>query len=189
MPLRDEDVSNRRSGKDRIKAIDKDMSTQRIFFITGASRSGTTLLSFVLRKHPHIFGLKELQYFGEFCRPGQLSATLSEEQYLRAGAAIFARQRDGILEPQITTDDYRWAREIFEALPDDQRTAAGFFAAAVANLSAYAGKTIPCEQTPRNIFYAEELLATFEEYDSNFLRFFRLLSSKINIYSLYYRSE
>ena len=42
---------------------------QKMLFITGASRSGTTLMSFILRNHADIVGLNELQYFGEFWDP------------------------------------------------------------------------------------------------------------------------
>ena len=40
-----------------------------MIFITGASRSGTTLLSFVLRNHRPCSGCKELQYFGQAWDP------------------------------------------------------------------------------------------------------------------------
>ena len=139
------------------------MAKDRILFITGASRSGTTLLSFVLRKQTDILGLRELQYFGEFCGPSQLGQSLTESQLLRAAAAIHARQRDGILEPQIGADDHRWAQSLLHSMPEHNRTGAGLFAAAVGKLGASAGKPIPCEQTPRNIFYAKQLLDTFED--------------------------
>jgi hypothetical protein len=42
---------------------------RKLIFITGASRSGPTLLSFVLRNHKEVFGLKELQYFGQAWDP------------------------------------------------------------------------------------------------------------------------
>lgn len=139
------------------------MPNSRNLFITGASRSGTTLMSFVLRKHQDILGLKELHYFGELCRVDQLQSALSEDQFLRAGASIFARQRDGILNPRATPDDYRMAGDVLRAMPEHERTGAGFFAAVVTRLSEDAGRKIPCEQTPRNIFYAQELLAAYED--------------------------
>lgn len=138
------------------------MIKEKIFFVTGASRSGTTLLSFVLRNHAEIYGLRELQYFGEYCDPSQLEAPLSESKLLRAGASIHARQRDGILNPVVGPNDLDWSRQLLQSSPPGNRTPGKIFAAAVLRLANQAGKSIPCEQTPRNIYYAEELLAYFE---------------------------
>ncbi len=76
---------------------DPALVTQRkLFFITGASRSGTTLLSFVLRNHRDVFGLKELHFFGEAWDP-RSPRHFSRRQAIAAAAAIFARQQHGIL--------------------------------------------------------------------------------------------
>jgi hypothetical protein len=41
---------------------------------------------------------------------------------------------------------------VCDSLTPEQRTAYGVFAAALASLAAGAGKSIVCEQTPRNVF-------------------------------------
>ncbi len=138
---------------------------RKIIFITGASRSGTTLLSFILRKNAEVFGLRELHYFGDCWDPHSSNEVVPDEQLVGAAAAVFARQQQGIFTGRVDQDADSLAKttaeELVDSLMPEDRTYAGVFAAAVCRLSEAAGKTIPCEQTPRNIFYAEELLRRF----------------------------
>jgi hypothetical protein len=136
-------------------------TNQKIIFITGASRSGTTLMSFILRNHSQIFGLKETHYFGEFWDPGKQETNSNEHQLVSGAAAILARQEQGILAARPTKTDLARANEFVEALPVHDRTPESVFANVTKTLALKAGKTIPCEQTPRNIFYADALLKTY----------------------------
>ncbi len=139
------------------------MSCQKLIFITGASRSGTTLMSFVLRNHARIFGLKELHYFGDHWDPRDAEKSLGESELKAALASIFARQEQGILAARPSDENVRQANEFFAQIPVEDRTPAGVFMAAVCKYATEAGKDIPCEQTPRNIFYAEALLREFPD--------------------------
>lgn len=139
------------------------ITADKMIFITGASRSGTTLLSFVLRNHSDVAGLKELHYFGDHWDPRQPAPELTEQQMVAAAASIFARQAQGILVAKPAKQELAEARNLVAQLKAGQRNAADLFTAAVKRLSGNAGKTIPCEQTPRNIFYAEALLRTYPE--------------------------
>lgn len=134
-----------------------------MIFITGASRSGTTLMSFVLRNHSLVFGLKELHYFGEHWDPRDSTQRLSERQMVAAAASMFARQAKGILSAKPTRQDMDSARVLLDSLSEMDRSPAGLFSAFISQLSAEAGKSVPCEQTPRNIFYAESLLNAYPE--------------------------
>ncbi|MEX0707133.1 MAG: sulfotransferase [Woeseia sp.] len=135
----------------------------KLIFITGASRSGTTLLSFVLRNHSAIFGLKELNYFGVQFALDRLESAQPQARLVAAAASIFARQRDGVFTAGAEGQDFDDAERVVAALPESARTGAGVFAATVGVLARRAGKRIPCEQTPRNIFYAQTLLSVFPE--------------------------
>jgi hypothetical protein len=140
-------------------------TNKKIIFITGASRSGTTLLSFILRKNAEVFGLRELHYFGDCWNPHGADEVVPDAQLVDAAAAVFVRQQQGVFTGRADQDADSLARtmaeELVVALIPEDRTYAGVFAAAVCQLSEAAGKAIPCEQTPRNIFYAEELLRHF----------------------------
>ena len=132
-------------------------SDQKMLFITGASRSGTTLMSVILRNHADIVGLNELQYFGEFWDP-RSDSTLDAERAKLAVATIFARQRQGINVARPISEDINRAEALLRSLNEKSRDPSELFAASVHQLAMESGKAIPCEQTPRNVFYAEALL-------------------------------
>lgn len=132
-------------------------------FIAGASRSGTTLMSFVMRRHPEVAGLKELQYFGEFFTPGAPVRQLGEAEAIKIVASLFARQAQGILRARPNADSYAEALRFVRSLDVDQLRSDTLFSAVVAHMAHAEGKTIPCEQTPRNIFYVRELLKLYPE--------------------------
>ena len=133
-----------------------------MIFVSGASRSGTTLLSNMLRVHPEIAGLKEMHYFGEFWDPHDGPRVMEPGQRRDAVATLFERQKTGIhvisdRRSRLSDPDID---DTLDALPP-RADAAEVFAATVAHLASRLGKTIPCEQTPRNIYYAAELLERY----------------------------
>lgn len=144
---------------------------ERMIFVTGASRSGTTLLSFVLRRHPQVLGLPELQYFGEFTETRTRDSRSARRHLRRAATAIYARHERGVrlasLQPCDAEEIASYARHrasaLISRLGDEERNPYGVFAAAMQELAREAGKSMVCEQTPRNIFYAESLLDTYPD--------------------------
>lgn len=134
-----------------------------MIFITGASRSGTTLLSFMLRRHPSVCGLKELQYFGSAWDPRDVDRRFSKAEAIEAVAMMHAIQEHGILTHDIHLRHWRDARRLVEALPDLGADPASLFATIAHQFAADAGKDIPCEQTPRYIFYANALLDIYPD--------------------------
>jgi omega-hydroxy-beta-dihydromenaquinone-9 sulfotransferase len=92
------------------------VTQRRLIFITGASRSGTTLLSFVLRNHREVFGLKELQYFGEAWDPRASARRFSRNQAIEAAASIYARQAHGILAARVGAAHRHEATALIDSL-------------------------------------------------------------------------
>lgn len=130
-------------------------------FIVGNSRSGTTMLGRVLGNHSQIHTFGELHFFEQ-----QVDGATVRER-----PAWSQRQLFGLLERLLTS-----AREgLFRQVePGRYREQAGhILAAAQANdpVSVYGaflhyeagqhGKTIPCEQTPRYLYFAAEILHAF----------------------------
>ncbi|MDX9742042.1 MAG: sulfotransferase [Gammaproteobacteria bacterium] len=144
---------------------------EQLIFITGASRSGTTLLSFILRKHPQVLGLPELHYFGEFCDPRRPTDQPGLRNLMRGAAAIYARHERGVrlgsLQPcepdELRSHARARAAALLDRLAEGQRDPYSVFAAAVGELASDSGRSIVCEQTPRNIFYAEALLNAYPD--------------------------
>jgi omega-hydroxy-beta-dihydromenaquinone-9 sulfotransferase len=136
---------------------------RKLIFITGASRSGTTLLSFMLRRHPAVFGLKELQFFGRAWDPRDFDRRFSRAEAVEAVTAMRVFQERGILTHEFHPRDRRDAQLLVDSLPDGGADPARLFATIAHQFAADAGKQVPCEQTPRYIFYAEALLDIYPE--------------------------
>ena len=139
------------------------MTDRRLIFITGASRSGTTLLSFVLRKHASVFGLRELQYFGQAWDPRDAGRRLTRGEAIDAAARLFAHQEHCVLVHHVDARHRLAAGALVERLGDAALDPAELFAAAVHSIAGEAGKAIACEQTPRYIFYARPLLDRYPD--------------------------
>lgn len=136
-------------------------STRRMVFVTGASRSGTTLTAQLLGRHSQIAKLKEMQYFGEFWDPRREDAPLTANRTRRALELLFDRQERGIVAADGTGNS--GAAHGFLQTLDPGVTPSELFAATAAHFAEGEGKTIPCEQTPRNIFYAAALLKRYPQ--------------------------
>lgn len=139
------------------------MNAHPMVLITGASRSGTTMLNRMLGMHSAVLGLNELHCFGDLCQPGD-TAVLPERQAQRLAAQLLARQAHGIWEGRPGPQEEMLARQLVETLPPAQRTCAEIFRVAVNLWCRNAGKRIASEHTPRNIFYARELLDIFPDW-------------------------
>jgi len=129
-----------------------------MIFITGASRSGTTLLSFVLRNHSAVFGLRELQYFGKAWDPRDARRRFTTSEAIEAAADMLACQQHGVVARVTGPGHRREAAAVVAALGPAGADPVALFAAVTHGLASSAGKAIACEQTPRYIFYARELL-------------------------------
>ncbi len=135
---------------------------RKFIFITGASRSGTTLLSFMLRRHPAVFGLKELQFFGNAWDPCDTDRRFTRSEAVDAVATMLAYQEHGVVH-EIPHRHRRDAERFVGALPDGGADPACLFATLAHGFAQAAGKPIPCEQTPRYIFYARALLEIYPD--------------------------
>lgn len=139
------------------------ITDRKLIVITGASRSGTTLLSFILRNNEQVFGFKELQFFGDIWNPEYPPPKASRAKLIDAVSTVFARQQNGVMGARISAYARAHATELVASLPDEDQTYPGAFMAAIGQLTDDAGKSIPCLQTPRDIFYAEDLLRIFPQ--------------------------
>jgi hypothetical protein len=139
-----------------------DAERTRIVFVTGASRSGTTMLSRVLGNHSQIRGLRELHFFGDLFGSAD-SGPLEQAELERLAATVFSRQDREVWGTEPTELERRRATTLCERLAPAQRTGYGVFDAALASLAADTGKQITCEQTPRNIFYAANILGSLPD--------------------------
>jgi omega-hydroxy-beta-dihydromenaquinone-9 sulfotransferase len=143
--------------------IGANVALPSIIFVTGASRSGTTMLSRILANHSAILGLNELHFFGDLFDVAKSATPAKAHELEHMAAAIIARQSRGIWGSGPTPAERLRAKSICEALPVPRRNGFGVFAAVLRALSQESRKLMACEQTPRNVFYAEHILGAFQD--------------------------
>lgn len=127
-------------------------------FVVGAARSGTTMMCRVLGSHPKILGMNELHYFGDTVQDIRLAdKPLTPKAAIHQCAELLARQRNGIWGQGPTEDDFNLAQRVV-AESNGRLNSYDIFDITCSALAKQNGKTVACEQTPRNIFYAADIL-------------------------------
>lgn len=135
----------------------------KILFIVGNSRSGTTMLGRVFGLHSQIHTFDELHFFEH-----QVDVSTVRSRPIWSDDHLIA-----LLERLLTSE--REYRHFFEKVTHGKYRSEAVKIICLANrkdpISVYEsflsyessvhGKSIPCEQTPRYLFYVQEILDTF----------------------------
>lgn len=136
------------------------MSNSRLplVFIVGNSRSGTTLLARILRQSPHIFTFQELHFFERMWTPRDEIGPLSQTRLTMELATLAETQAQGDVRSPSETS-LRFAKELsatFESSDTGHASILSHF------MTGYVARhkpgAIPCDQTPRNVFYLADIL-------------------------------
>ena len=135
-------------------------SGENLIFVTGASRSGTTMLARILGKAGGLT-LRELHFFGDLVAPDAISDTVTREFAESTAAMLFARQTRDYWAGEPTAEEREQASAVVQTLADDELVPAQIFATCINQLLADADAEFAVEQTPRNIYYAASLLETY----------------------------
>lgn len=134
------------------------MDNASIIFVTGASRSGTTMLNRILGRHSCIYGLQELHFFGDLWTPGIRTNNSSIENLESMAAHLFARQKRGIFDTKPRREDFEKGIRLVSSLDSKEKNPLELFKKFVRTIASEQNKIIASEHTPRNIFYAKALL-------------------------------
>lgn len=134
-----------------------------VVFVTGASRSGTTMLARLIGSHSRMHALNELHFFGELWDARDPPQVLPDSRLTFIAATLLAREERGLWAGEISREEVERAAALVARLEPQVRTAPEVFAATVRAVAKAAGKEIPCEQTPRNVFYARQLLGIYPD--------------------------
>ncbi|MDH4057099.1 MAG: sulfotransferase [Gammaproteobacteria bacterium] len=127
-------------------------------FVVGNSRSGTTMMARMLGQSSTVHYLPETHFFGELWDPHSDTSEFSQGYALEIVAKLLARVRDGYYQQ----DSYRsYLAEASEILADAPYVSWNIFSRFLAYEAQRSGKTIACEQTPRNVSYLEPILGNY----------------------------
>ncbi|WP_345969906.1 sulfotransferase [Sulfurimonas sp. HSL1-6] len=131
---------------------------REMIFVVGNSRSGTTMMGRILGRNKDVFTFGELHFYGMMYDPAkEKNAKLSFDDSVQLFSRLLCLQREGFFSECSSLESYYDEvnsvldqtieyrnEEIYEifALYETQKQ----------------HKTIPCEQTPKNLFFLEDIL-------------------------------
>ena len=136
--------------------------TQRALFIVGSSRSGTTMMGRILGRHPDVHTFHELHFFEQLWSPSDNAPFAAREEALDIAARLVCIERDGGYLVHGDPAAFRGpARAFVDRLRIRESTPLDVYHDFLFHEAAHHGGRIPCEQTPRNVFYIGEILERF----------------------------
>ncbi|MBI1192375.1 MAG: hypothetical protein GC205_04280 [Bacteroidetes bacterium] len=137
----------------------------RLTFIVGNSRSGTTMMMRIINNHPQLHALSELHFFEQLWSPADKDKALTREGAEKLADRLLHVSREGYLTRYQAAKYMQQARELIAA---EFAAASGkpFYGQDVFRAVAFletkqGGKLIPCEKTPQNVFYIREILELY----------------------------
>jgi omega-hydroxy-beta-dihydromenaquinone-9 sulfotransferase len=114
----------------------------------------------VLGNHPHIYMLEELHFFEQLWSTDDKHKTITKQQAITLAARLLFIQRDGYLA-QVDNEKYKTeAEQIVNTIQEPIIAHLVLKAFLFYETQAHA-KTIPCEKTPQDVFYINEILELF----------------------------
>src|SRR5215213_1932348 len=137
--------------------------TKGPIFVVGNSRSGTTMMGRVLGRHPDVFTLRETHFFEQLWSPADQERHISEVEAIPLASRLLRVQRDGYLNQGDPDRFYGEARGLITSMRHEVLTSAAVFKTLIILEANKNGKAIPCDHTPRNVFYLKEILELFPE--------------------------
>lgn len=139
------------------------LSKESLIFVVGNSRSGTTLLGEILGLNTEIFTFEELHFFENLWSSEEHDVVFSQKQALQLAARLLCIQDNDYLNQNNFKQFYKEAGEIVSQIPQQKLNSLTIFQTFLQYVVLKKGKTIPCEQTPRNVFYLAEILKHYPE--------------------------
>ena len=133
------------------------MNLEKMLFVVGNSRSGTTMMGRILGNHADVHTFGELHFWGQLWSPARTSG-LSRPDAEELASKLFCVQRIGYRQqgdPRKFQEDAQKLCTDFVEYPISPTELFSRFLQYEANLN---DKSIPCDQTPRNVFYIDEIL-------------------------------
>ena len=132
-----------------------------LIFIVGNSRSGTTMMGRILEKHSDVFTFHELHFFEQLWTAQEQNDRISANEAELLSAKLLCIQRDGYLNQTNSNRFLLEAQELVAQVDTENLTSANIFKKFLLYESAKNNKSVPCEQTPRNVFYINEILKLY----------------------------
>lgn len=134
---------------------------QRVIFITGNSRSGTTMMMRVMNKHKDVHAINEPHFFEGLWVPSDESKKMDVPEAENLCRKLLTRQRNGyfaVVEQGSFSDEIA---TILDSIESTSMKRSVVFSTFIHHETTGRGKSIPCDKTPQNVFYIGDILELF----------------------------
>ena len=136
------------------------MSNTKQIFVVGSSRSGTTMMGRILGNNSDIFTFKELHFFGTIWTNNS-NQDLNRQKQIDLLSRLLCIQEDGLFNQQnISVFNEEAIALLAHKNICNPLSIYELFLSAISNENK---STISCEQTPKNMYYLNEILAFFPQ--------------------------
>ncbi len=138
-------------------------TNDKVIFIVGNSRSGTTMMGTILNQHQKIYRFEEIHFFEGMWSPNDLNQPISEEsanKYLRR--LFFVEREKGFFRDENTSEN-DYSADISNILFNNTKdySLEDIYRDFIFYETRKSHKEIPCKQTPRYLNYIPEILQIF----------------------------
>lgn len=133
-----------------------------LIFIAGNSRSGTTLMGRILQQHADIHTFHELHFFEQLWSAGDAGKVLTREAATVLYARLLRAERAGVFSnAAYQTYEGEAAQQLMAYT--GALTGEAVFGYFLQQEAGRQGKSMACEQTPRNLFYGREITQLYPD--------------------------
>jgi hypothetical protein len=135
----------------------------KIIFIVGSSRSGTTMLGRIFGNNSKVYTFGELHFFENLVDIETIinRHALKLTKQIELLERLLTTSREGLFSTVISGKYHKDIESILKQ--SEGNDAVSLYKAFLLYETERNGKKIPCEQTPRYLFYAKEILDLFPE--------------------------
>ncbi|MDX2245914.1 MAG: sulfotransferase [Bacteroidia bacterium] len=137
------------------------ISDRKLVFIVGNSRSGTTMMMRIISKHPEMHSVNEIHFFEKLWSVNDKDRVIEEGEAIYIASRLIFVKKEGYLAT-FNPDKYREeARTLVKNINAEKLYSHDVFLAFLVSETEANGKSIPCEKTPQNVFYIQDILDLF----------------------------
>lgn len=133
----------------------------KLVFVVGNSRSGTSMMRRILGKHSIIHTLNEVHFFEKFWSTDDIDKVLTEKEALWLANRLLFLDRYNVLETFVEEEFAEEAKKLIAELNMPSPHPHDIYHALLIYRAHQEGKLIGSEKTPQNLFYVNELLQLY----------------------------
>jgi len=135
---------------------------KKIIFVVGNSRSGTTMMSRILGLNQNVHTLQEIHFFEWMIASQDLNKSISENNAIILLNKLIGIQVESFYEQTNLLKYTEESKNIIATIKDSSYSAIDVYYYFLMYWTKKNNKKFPCEQTPKNLYYIDEILDNFE---------------------------